>query len=316
MGSPPPQPHPASASAGDTILIASRKLCHAQLLSAYDQVYGSWDIQLSRHVLSRRRWYLPTRDDSVHNNGVQKKIRKRIGTIETEKEDGDLQLLFPEVPSRHNNAMIHHTTTKSVRSVSCVLNIEKNGKFSLTHVEDGRCSDGMKPSSANNFDHDDPIDDSTSISNQQQQHQPLRGEWYLTPNPYCVTDRHYDTLLLISEPRMRHCRRSNIIEKATVELRCKVWGRYGGGAVRRAIGMKHGRIRGRMTHGTILIVKEEAVVDGNKRKKRTLVTREIVGAFGGRALVESEALNKTNDDLDFEEEANDDDDGDDDFDGI
>ncbi len=86
--------------------------------------------------------------------------------------------------------------------------------------------------------------------------------------------------------------------------------------MRRAIGMKHGRIRGRMTHGTILIVKEEAVVDGNKRKKRTLVTREIVGAFGGRALVESEALNKTNDDLDFEEEANDDDDGDDDFDGI
>jgi hypothetical protein len=299
-------------------MVASRK-CHAQLLSAYDQVYGSWDIQLSRHVLSRRRWYLPTPDDLVNDNGVQKKITKRSGTRETEKEDGDLQLLFPEVPSRHNNALNQHqhTTTKSVRSVSCILNIEKNGRFSLILVEDGKSGNGMKLSSVNNFEHDDQIDNSTSISNQQQ-HQPLRGEWYLTPNPYCVTDRHYDTLLLVSEPRMRHRRRSNIIEKATVEMRCKVWGRYGGGAGRRAIGMKHGRIRGRMTHGTILTVKEDAVVDGNKRKKRTLVTREIVGTFGGRALVESEALNGSNDYFDLEEEANDfdDDDSDDEFDGI
>jgi hypothetical protein len=73
-----------------------------------------------------------------------------------------------------------------------------------------------------------------------------------------------------------------------------------------------------MTHGTILTVKEDAVVDGNKRKKRTLVTREIVGTFGGRALVESEALNGSNDYFDLEEEANDfdDDDSDDEFDGI
>lgn len=210
------------------------------------------------------------------------------------RESGDLQLMFPE----NERPIQRNTTTKSVSSVSCVLNLEKNGKFSLILLEDGRRSSAEKKSSSIKFECNDLIDNSTSIMTYHHQ-QPLQGEWFLTPNPYCVTDRHYDTLLLVSEPRvrMRHDRHQStkIREKATVELRCKVWGRYSGGAIRRAMGFKHGRIRGRISHGTIVIVKEkemEKVESGNK-KRRVLITREIVGTFDGRALVESEIFNES-----------------------
>ncbi len=93
--------------------------------------------------------------------------------------------------------------------------------------------------------------------------------------------------------RIRHGRYpTKIIEKVTVELRCKVWGRFGGGAVRNAIGLKHGRIRGRMSHGTILLVKENEEVDGNKRKMMS-ITREIMGTFRGKALIDSESSNES-----------------------
>ena len=245
--------------------------CNAQLLSAYDQAYGHWYIQLSKHVLSRRRWCLPFPDYEESDTVREKRKGK----------DGDLQLLFPQ-----NTQLVKcNATTKSVRSVSCILNLEKNGRFSLILSEDGRISDEKKLSSVNN---------STSIKNEHSQ--PLQGEWFLTPNPYCVTDRHFDSLLLVSEPRMRmrhdHHPPTKIIERATVELRCKVWGRFGGGAVRNAIGLKHGRIRGRMSHGTILLVKEKEVVDGNKRKS-VLITREIMGTFRGMALIDSESSNES-----------------------
>lgn len=290
--------------------------CNAQLLSAYEQAYGSWNVQLSKPVLSRRRWHLSTPDDAnIYTNGAWTNIGRRSSTVEM--EDGDLQLVFP---SRHELVQLPtiNTTTKSVRSVSCILNLEKNGKFSLTLLEGDR-GDEMEPCADYvEFDHL-PIDNSRSITTHQ--HQPLKGEWFLTPNPYCVTDRHYDTLLLVSDPRIRrHRHHSNtIIVKATVELRCRLWGRYGGGAVRRAIGFKHGRIRGRMTHGTILIVKEEvkdAVGDGNIRKDVT-ITREIMGTFGGRALIDTESLNETDKQFhDDCEEGNEDDDDDRYFDRI
>jgi hypothetical protein len=54
--------------------------------------------------------------------------------------------------------------------------------------------------------------------------------------------------------------------------------------------MKHGRVRGRMTHGSIVIVKQQSpdvheIERRNERKKSsTATTREVVGTFGGRAV--------------------------------
>jgi len=46
-----------------------------------------------------------------------------------------------------------------------------------------------------------------------------------------------------------------IVERAYVEFRCKVWGRYGSQVVRRLLGYKQNRGQSRMTHGTILAVR-------------------------------------------------------------
>jgi len=251
------------------------------------------------------------------NGGAKNEIQRKRGR--RKNKDGDLQLIFPEVqrltekPSDEkvtsttngdenetNMSSRHHDrgqyTTKSVRSASCILNLEKNGRFTLSLVDDEyhnqsemlRDRDCELPS-------DTDTDTVTASFTKTQPssspiHQPLQGDWYLTPNPYCITDRHYDTLLLVSEPRMRRLRSSMMIEKATVEMRCKMWGRYGAGAVRKKIGLKHGRVRGRMTHGTVMIVKEE--VDGVVKNKKKVPTREVVGTFRGKANVDFDPVGR------------------------
>jgi hypothetical protein len=292
---------------------------NAQLLSAYEQAYGRWDIKLSKNIFrARRRWHLQTLADEKSNVTTNDR-RRRYGGRKNGEGYGDLQLLFPDIPIERNCTLdvgddIQHrcrnehtaraTTTKSVRSVSCVLILEKNGKFSLSLAEEVDGKDDRYERGGNDEGHR-PV----SIK-----HQALRGEWYLTPNPYCVTDRHYDELLLVSETRTRRC--SNIVrERARVEMRCQVWGRYGAGAVRRRIGIEHGRIRGRMNHGTIVIVKED-IQDGignGKGRGKTSTIREVVGTFAGRAIVDMESLGRDPDNLvgkgklpDDEQEDNDD----------
>ena len=55
------------------------------------------------------------------------------------------------------------------------------------------------------------------------------------------------------------------------------------------LGMKHGRVRGRMTHGSIVIVKQQSPdvrkIGRGKERKKSSTTREVVGTFGGRATV-------------------------------
>lgn len=304
-----------------SILFSTRsRIGNAQLLSAYEQAYGRWDIKLSKNILTGRRWHVQTSANASIDGICSDSGRSNEGG------GGDLQLLFPDMPrERHDDDDIQYqsrsehnrATTKSVRSVSCILNLEKNGKFSLSLVEESdEEGNGYGKSAPDKKDRDpshntppSPQCHPTSIN-----HQPLRGEWYLTPNPYCVTDRHYDELLLVSEPRMR--RRSNTIEKARVELRCQVWGRYGAGAVRKKIGLNHGRIRGRMNHGTIVIVKED-VEDriGSERKGRKFpTTREVVGTFGGNAIVDIQSLGEDHGRLDNTDELPGEEDDDDDFD--
>jgi len=234
----------------------------AQLLSAYEQAYGPWNIKLTKNIFARRRWHLGTLDsdrDDADGKGSSNR-----------EEDGDLQVIFPESQSKNLDQSNDekesssyeriHITTKSVtvRSVSCILDLEKSGHFTLFIGQEDYSHNAKKE--LNDIHHDAYSTDTASLrknnSTSSSIHQPLKGEWYLAPNPYCITDRHFDTLLLVSEPRIRKLRRSAIIEKATVELRCKIWGRYGVGAVRKKLGLKHGRAQGRMTHGTVTIVKE------------------------------------------------------------
>ena len=99
----------------------------------------------------------------------------------------------------------------------------------------------------------------------------LKGFWKLRQNPYCVTDRHYDELSLVSYPKVRlhfslQGKYTNPKPKGingwvlgrdmiTLEMRCKVWGRYGSNTVCRLLRYPLARDASRMTHGILSITK-------------------------------------------------------------
>ena len=250
------------------------QLVAAQLLSAYDQAYGQWKIKLSRNVFGEK-WYIETVDPQ-RGAGKQKQDAAKGSA---------LQLMFPNNPiirqdylddneddEQQENATptTVSLTHKPVRSINCLLNLQRNGRFTI-HLDDN---------------HHDNVDETTKCKNN---YQPLHGEWFLTPNPYCVTDRHYDEITLISQPRIRrvYLPSSTVVEKATVELRCRLWGRYSAGAVRRKLGWEHGRSRSRMTHGNVLTVKETFHDNGGGslgEATQVLPQRDVVGAFCGKAV--------------------------------
>mmetsp|Transcript_13865 Transcript_13865/g.27167 ORF Transcript_13865/g.27167 Transcript_13865/m.27167 type:complete len:382 (-) Transcript_13865:92-1237(-) len=281
-----------------------------RLFSAYEQAYGYWNIRLKKNnIFANRRWYLETADDS----STAKKTKKSGGT-----EENDLQILFPTIVTQHstdeaseksdsmneskqyatiqqkhasNEISTNSKTSPSeyqlakqpVNTVSCILNLEKNGKFTMNIISTESDSNSNNVPSCQ-----DKLHQNYSVN-----HLPLQGEWYLTPNPYCVTDRQYDTITLVSQPRMRRITKTSqnsktfLIERATVELHCRLWGRYGGGSIRKLLGLGHGRQMGRMTHGTVMIVRE-FVVDGGVGDipGQLLPKREIVGTFRGKAYIE------------------------------
>mmetsp|Transcript_6541 Transcript_6541/g.9916 ORF Transcript_6541/g.9916 Transcript_6541/m.9916 type:complete len:322 (-) Transcript_6541:1703-2668(-) len=258
--------------------IITIQLTAAQLLSAYDQAYGQWKIKLSRNIFGEK-WHIETVDPQ-RSTGKQKQDTANI------KKGSALQLMFPNNPiirqdlddneatkedgDQQNAETSVSLTHKRIRSINCILNLRRNGKFTI-HLDDHQKNADTKKCSNN--------------------YQPLHGEWFLTPNPYCVTDRHYDEITLISEPRIRrvYLPTTTVVEKATVELRCKLWGRYSAGAVRRKLGWKHGRSRSRMTHGNVLTVKETFNDNGGGSlgdATKLMPQRDIVGTFCGRAIVD------------------------------
>ena len=247
-------------------------LSDGRLLNAYEQAYGPWKIKLTRGIF-RRNWYIenPDEDKTPHTSP-----RSR-------GKNSDLQLLFPLRKKDDDKSM---QLTKAMRSIPCILILEMSGQFTI-HID----HDSSK--STPNAINDDTISrhelqstnktkaelTSTSI------YSPLRGEWYLTPNPYCVTDRYYDTLTLVAEPRIRRAQLPDgiITEKARIELRCKLWGRYGVGAVRNKLGFRHGREMGRINHGTVLVVREYVNENSLGDIAKKSLNREIIASFTGRA---------------------------------
>jgi len=320
-------------------------MSHTPLINAYDQAYGLWDIKLSKHLFARRRWHVDTitsvlNDDNDGDGSSGKRKRGKRKKIAS----GDLQLMFPNIiqsiEQRDNNGddtkgdnqdettqshssseqqQIQTTITisKPVKSIGCILNLERSGRFTLSLVdENDRHMQQHQHKDEITHGESQPLLSSSQAKPSKNKHQPLQGEWYLTPNPYCVTDRQYDTLLLVSEPRMRRIRSqysskrtlptlsrllsssstessssSFLIERATVELRCKLYGRYSMGSIRNLLGRKHGRCCGRMVCGSIVIVKEVISTDGDDesmtRVRKKEKTREVIGTFSGRTIVDT-----------------------------
>ena len=247
------------------------------MISAYEQAYGKWNIKLRGNIFARRKWHIQQHHNIIlsNDNGNENQDRRR-----RKRKASDLQLMFPDIDIMQNN--VHYqrennnvetdtdantntnantnpnanantqvqstsndekqqqtrtaTSSKSVNSVSCILNLERNGRFALSLIDEEKDSREEL--------HNNAQSSSSSFNNimVSKNHSPLNGEWFLTPNPYCVTDRQYDTLLLVSEPRMRRIRPQQkrqlkqrilpsndrakqpvLIERATIELRYRVF---------------------------------------------------------------------------------------------
>jgi hypothetical protein len=74
---------------------------------------------------------------------------------------------------------------------------------------------------------------------------PVRGQWNVLENPYCITDRFYDQLTLKSYPRVETTARSRLpLQSLNLDFSCRLVGKH---AKSELVGRK-----GRMTHGTLV----------------------------------------------------------------
>ena len=241
------------------------RVCHAQLLSPTDMAVGRWKLSLKR------------RDRTLLES-----------------------MVFPlQVPSSDASAPTRTVRTRSTRGrrrLDCELILDEDGTFTLmppSSFVDGNEGDRLSSTDDNIPGDETPVledesrgsstDGTPDTTQRGEIHQPLRGIWKLNPNPYCVTDRQFDELTLKSIPKVRvrinprdneeeekvvTCR-----EKIMIELNCNVWGRFGSNPIRHFLKRPRGKDAGRLTHGTMSIVKTTA---SSTRSSRSWMSEKSV----------------------------------------
>lgn len=239
----------------------------AHLLNAYEMAIGKWDLRIHQRDLPE--WYssilfppnplafkdtssLGGKDDAT----VEKKRRKACS------------------PPWKRGALV------------CTLCLDADGTFSLVpHAVSSanhHSVNGSRPTTMSVDDEERALLPHMSGNRRL----PAQGEWFLRPNPYCVTDCQYDTLHLRTYPRVKQI--MSVEERyAFFEIRCKLWGRYGMKSIRQLVGHEHGRCKGRISHGTIVLRRRESRDDIDLRKTKYFVPfwrrRIVCGTFTARS---------------------------------
>lgn len=217
------------------------------------------------------------------------------------KELMDSILFPPIISSTATNVTRNVSTENNIKKnkLDCKLCLEKDGSFTLSLLTKNHQKDSLMDSPRTNM--------------------PLQGIWKLQPNPYCVTDRQYDELCLISNPRIKRAvhRHTSVSQTtAVIEMRCKIWGRYGTRSIRNIMRHGHGRSKGRITHGTILLIRSNNSNDDDEDEQFFLKStkqyipkwrrRIICGKFCGKANTAPSILQPNHDDHDDDEDVYDD----------
>ena len=175
------------------------------------------------------------------------------------------------------------------RFLECILAIKPDGTFEILPKE-GSCD--QSPSlqkDGNSF--------STNSTATNENIMPLRGTWSLYSNPYCITDRFYDTLVLKTYPRSlkrialvgdgegeeysgtsdkdrkEEKNFGETIETVHFELHCRLW-------------CSTRSSRGKLTHGSLVRIQEEPDDDvvsstssNNNRRSWGILKRPILASF-------------------------------------
>lgn len=251
-----------------TLLVHVHVHVDGHLQTAFEQVVGRWNVQL--HMMQSEKFFQTfVFTPSLHNsnNFIEK--------------DSISQMDFKKIPYTNNKRTLNEKNQKlpqkgSSSLLQCILNIHPNGTFTLLP------------------DQQQQYDDYQSKYIMNSPAAVVHGYWTLLPNPYCVTDRQYDDLYMVSLPRVKigktddrkisprslssqrrsllpWSRRSHapppiqVRAHAILEFRSRVWGRYSSQAIRN-LRMKllctsrnhdHAMIEPRMTHGICTLVMEQ-----------------------------------------------------------
>lgn len=229
------------------LLLLSSNVVSAQLLHPLDLVIGRWGVNLHR---------------------------KDVQLLESMVFPPNIssQSTISNTDFHANNNFKSTKLKRRKRKLKCDLFLNADGTFVLHPPSDLR-------------------DTNLNTESNHIQHLPLKGRWDMRPNPYCVTDRQYDELMLISNPkvRVRHYgdkenMSTNREEKVTLEMNCKVWGRFGSNTIRSLLKRPRGREAAKLTHGT-LCIKKEIIQNRNKSNSPAVVQnprRAICATFNAK----------------------------------
>jgi hypothetical protein len=145
---------------------------------------------------------------------------------------------------------------------------------------------------------------------------PVRGRWSVLANPYCITDRFYDMVSLVSYPREKVVatvggvinqgdnHNNNVLQSVELNLYCRLWGRHTRRNRRQGISkrqqlreqrqeprtiqpddatsiasMQSSTEKGRMTHGTLLW---KELFPASSPWWRRIKPRPILASFSAR----------------------------------
>jgi len=209
---------------------------HSHLLHPYDQAVGLWNLTLCRRdrALLESMVFPPlplNGENTLDSDALDVDQTDAAAADDAAEEKGAV------------SSIIEIRRPRRQKRLECELRLNSDGTFVLS-----------PPSSL----------DRRGIDSNVGKRVPLEGCWKLRQNPYCVTDRHYDQLSLVSYPKVRlhssvvdseakETSQHDISERDTVtlEMRCKVWGRYGSNTIRRLLNYPLGKDASRLTQGTL-----------------------------------------------------------------
>jgi hypothetical protein len=173
--------------------------------------------------------------------------------------DSQFGELFPQRCDQATPSRISPRRSTRARRFACELSLFPNGTF------------GLRPKVS--------VDDNGTVA--------IRGHWQLDVNPYCVTDRFYDDITLVSYPRVQKKRKSNnpptIMQKLRLQLKCRLSGHFTGNRLR--LRDRRHFARGKLSHGFLVVQRDEC-----ERTKQPWWHRpQIVATFSAKRLIPAKA---------------------------
>ena len=193
---------------------------HGHLQTAYEQVIGPWDIQL--HTIQSQAFIntlvftpslhslTPSHPSSDSSSSAVTSTSHSESSTSSNNILSSMSMLFP-----------WKVKSSSFNKIKCVLDIRPDGTFTIQQKESMADMNRSQPAQQQHFH---PCKDTKSSISKKSLMSPtsssssltstssssyeseiptvIRGYWTIQPNPYCVTDRLYDELYMVSQPRV------------------------------------------------------------------------------------------------------------------